>query len=119
MVKAERQVFQGQAEAAGIEHFTQGSVVENRQVFDEKRISEEWFILSRRHYDLSLLFMPAPSRRVGDEEVLPIILITIMMVKSFLRKMSLCILHKLRYTLAHGGICSFSRRFRDIARNLP
>jgi hypothetical protein len=83
MVKAERQVFQGQAEAAGIEHFTQGSVVENRQVFDEKRISEECFILSRRHYDISLLFMPALSCRIGDVAILPVIPITIMIDQKF------------------------------------
>src|SRR5215472_4814345 len=58
MVKAERQVFQGQAEAAVIKHFTQGSIIENRQVFDEKRIAEEWFILNRYHSEISLLFVP-------------------------------------------------------------
>lgn len=83
MVKAERQVFQGQAEAAAIKHLMQGNIIENRQVFDEKRISEECFILSRRHYDISLLFMPALSCRIGGEAILPIIPITIMIGQKF------------------------------------
>src|SRR6266699_3096769 len=83
MVKAERQVFQSQAEAASIEQFTQSSIVENRQVFDEKWIAEECFILSRYHNDISLLFMRALSYHIRGAGILSTVTITIIIDQKF------------------------------------